>query len=134
MIPFATAHSRMALLIRSGNHHVCWLALASGKRTVVARTIGMKRKQATQAEKAKTIQKRILPFFARAGNVCGTGCSNDLNTGNCSNNMVNGTRNKNPPAKAIKVNNSLNGQIWLAAGMDGLRLKTAVKNPITLAT
>src|ERR1700722_8589972 len=105
--------------MRSGNHQVCLFALASEKRTVVARASGMNEKQATHARKAKVMLKRILPVRPGAGNAWGTACASDLNAGVRMRMGVRPTGKRNPPASAINVNNSLKGQIWSVEGMAG---------------
>ena len=72
MAPLATAQSRTALLMRWGNHQVCWALLAAGNSVKVASTMGMNRKQASSAESVKLVQKMTRPRVLSAGRGGGT--------------------------------------------------------------
>ena len=105
------AQSRIALLMRCGNHQVGTRVLASGNRIAVARAIGTNRKQASSAEAANVNQKTHFPLLPGAGRVGGTGCTRLLKSGTRRRRAVKGRRNRAAPTNAISVKNSLPRQI-----------------------
>ena len=72
-MPLARAQSSSALLIRCGNHQVCFTELASGKTVNVAIESGMKSTAATKAPKKNKHHVSLRPEGDGAGRAGGVG-------------------------------------------------------------